>query len=288
MPEFSTIVSAGKKATHPYLPEIATIKRIINEAPNIKSFRLVMDDEEKMRQFFFKPGQVGQISVFGAGESTFAISSSPKRSEYVQFSVMKTGEVTTALFELSEGDKVGLRAPLGNWFPYEEMRGKNILFIGGGLGMAPLHSLITFVLENRLDHQRLRIIYGARTPNDLCFKRDIKTWQRRDDIEIVLTVDTEFPGWEHKIGFVPAVLAEEAPSPENTVAITCGPPAMIKFVLKELKKLGFKDENVITTLERRMKCGIGLCGRCNIGHKYICVDGPVFSLAELKKLPGEL
>ncbi|MBP8625387.1 MAG: FAD/NAD(P)-binding protein [Syntrophorhabdaceae bacterium] len=273
---------------NPYLPELATITNIIEETPNIKSFHVVFNDPEKMKGFRFEPGQVGQLSVFGVGESTFVINSPPTRMEYLQFSVMKAGEVTSAIHELYVGDQIGVRAPLGNWFPYEKMKGKRILFIGGGIGLAPLRTLILFMLDNRKDYDDITILYGARTPPDLCYKDDLKDWESRSDVNLILTVDTEYPGWDRRTGFVPTVLNEIAPSPKDTIAITCGPPIMIKFVLQNLVKLNFKDEQIITTLEKRMKCGIGICGRCNIGSKYVCKDGPVFSLDQLKSLPPEL
>ena len=273
---------------NPYLPELATIIKVIDETPNIKSFRVVFNDLERHKAFTFQPGQVGQLSIFGVGESTFVINSPPTRRDYLQFSVMRVGEVTTALHELHEGDQIGVRAPLGNWFPYEEMKGKRILFIGGGIGLAPLRTLILFMLDNRKDYDDITIIYGARTPPDLCYKDELKEWEERSDVNLILTVDTEYPGWDKRTGFVPTVLNEVAPSPDNTIAITCGPPIMIKFVLQNLAKLNFKDDAIITTLEARMKCGLGLCGRCNIGSKYICKDGPVFSLAQLKELRAEI
>ncbi len=273
---------------NPYLPELATIKHIIEETPNIKSFQVVFNDPERMDSFKYEPGQVGQLSVFGVGESTFVINSPPTRMEYLQFSVMKAGEVTAALHELYPGDQIGVRAPLGNWFPYESMKGKKILFVGGGIGMAPLRTLILYMLDNRQDYKDITIIYGARTPPDLCFKDDLKEWESRSDLELILTVDAEFPGWDKRVGFVPTVLNEVAPSPDDTIAITCGPPIMIKYVLQNLAQLKFPDENIITTLEARMKCGIGICGRCNLGSKYICKDGPVFSLAQLNELPGAI
>ena len=273
---------------NPYLPELGTVIKIIDETPNIKSFQVVLNDLEKMKSFSFEPGQVGQLSLFGAGESTFVINSPPTRMEYLQFSVMKAGEVSSALHDLAEGDQVGVRAPLGNWFPYEQMKGKKILFIGGGIGLAPLRTLILFMLDNRTDYGDITIIYGARTPNDLCYKDELKEWEARTDVNMILTVDNEFPGWDKRVGLVPNVLKEIAPSPENTVAITCGPPIMIKFTLQALSELKFNDEQIITTLEKRMKCGIGICGRCNIGSIYVCKDGPVFSLTQLKELPAEL
>jgi sulfhydrogenase subunit gamma (sulfur reductase) len=273
---------------NPYVPELVTITNIIEETPNIKSFQVVFNDPERMKTFTFEPGQVGQLSVFGVGESTFVINSPPTRMEYLQFSVMKAGEVTAALHELFPGDQMGVRAPLGNWFPYDMMKGKKILFIGGGIGLAPLRTLILYMLDNRSDYKDITIIYGSRTPPDLCYKEDLKEWEARSDVNLILTVDAEYPGWDKRIGFVPTVLNEVAPSPEDTIAITCGPPIMIKFVLQNLAKLNFKEEDIITTLEARMKCGIGICGRCNLGSKYICKDGPVFSLAQLREFPGAI
>lgn len=273
---------------NPYLPELVTITNIIEETPNIKSFQVVFDDPERIKTFRFEPGQVGQLSAFGVGESTFVINSPPTRMEYLQFSVMKAGEVTSGLHDLYVGDQMGLRAPLGNWFPYEAMKGRKILFIGGGIGLAPLRTLILFMLDNRSDYGDITIIYGARTPVDLCYKNDLEDWESRDDVELILTVDTEFPGWNKRVGFVPTVLNQIAPAADNTVAITCGPPIMIKYVLQGLAKLNFRDEDIITTLEKRMKCGIGLCGRCNIGSMYVCKDGPVFSLAQLREYPSEI
>lgn len=273
---------------NPYLPEIATILETVQETHNIKTFRVKFDDASKMASFTFQPGQVGQLSVFGVGESTFVINSPPTRMDYLQFSVMRAGEVTTKLHSLFAGDKIGVRAPLGNWFPYEEMRGKNILFIGGGIGMAPLRTLLLFMLDNRKDYGDITLLYGARTPDDMAFKAELPGWLSNPAMSTVLTVDREAPGWEHRVGLIPNVLLELNPSPANTVALTCGPPIMIKFTLEALKKLSFADEQIYTTLEKRMKCGVGICGRCNIGSSYVCVDGPVYTYARLKALPNEL
>lgn len=275
-------------SANPYLPDMATVVEVIEETPNIKSFRLILNDDDKMKAFSFQPGQVGQLSIFGAGESTFVINSSPTRMDYLQFSVMRVGEVTTRLHQLKPGDQIGVRAPLGKPFPVEDMQGKNVLFIGGGIGMAPLRTLFTYMLDKRSDFKDITLLYGARTPVDLTYQAELPEWLGRDDINTVLCVDNEYPGWEHKVGLIPNILLEMNPSPDNTVAITCGPPIMIKFTLQALKKLGFEDEQIITTLEKRMKCGVGICGRCNIGTKYVCQDGPVFTYAQLKQLPSEL
>ena len=273
---------------NPYLPDMATIVEVIQETHNIKTFRVVINNEERMKAFTFRPGQVGQLSVFGVGESTFAISSKPSEKEFIQFSVMKAGEVTRALHNLSVGDKVGVRAPMGNGFPLEAWKGKKILFVLGGIGSAALKATIEYTLEHRADYAGITILYGATHPTNFTYWYDVEEWQKRDDIELVLTIDRECEGWQCDVGLVPTVLERMAPRPENTIAITCGPPIMIKFALISFEKLGFAPEQTYTTLEKRMKCGIGICGRCNVGPKYVCVDGPVFSMAELKELPDEL
>ena len=273
---------------NPYLPAVATVIEVIRETHNIMTFRVVLDDEAQRQAFRFEPGQVGQLSLFGVGEATFVINSPPTRMEYLQFSVMRAGEVTAALHGLRAGDKVGVRAPLGNWFPYTELHGKDILLVAGGIGMAPLRTLLLYMLDNRKDYGTITLLYGARSPEDMAYSYELPEWLGSKDMHTVLTIDREAPDWKHKVGLIPTVLLEMNPSPKNTVAVICGPPIMIKFTIQALDKLTFAPEQILTTLERRMKCGIGICGRCNIGEKYVCVDGPVFSYAELKDLPNEL
>ena len=273
---------------NPYLPEVATILETVQETHNIKTFRVRFDDEAKMKAFKFEPGQVGQLSAPGIGESTFVINSPPTRMDYLQFSVMRAGEVTAKLHTLTAGDKIGVRAPLGNSVPVADMKGKDIVFVGGGIVMAPLRTLFLYMLDNRADFGKIRLLYGARSPLDMAFSAKLPEWTGRSDIETTLTIDREAEGWQHKVGLIPNVLLEMAPAADNCVAITCGPPIMIKFTLEALKKLGFADEQIVTTLEKRMKCGIGICGRCNIGTSYVCVDGPVYTYAQLKQLPNEL
>ena len=272
---------------NPFLPEVATIQEIIQETPTIRTFRVVLNDEDKMNRFSFQPGQVGQLSVFGAGESTFVINSPPTRKAYLQFSVMLVGELTGRLHQLSVGDQIGVRAPLGNSFPVEEMKGHDILLVAGGIGMAPLRTLLLYMLDNRRDYGDIMVIYGARSPEDLSYQYEFEEW-RKGNVNLVLTIDHESHGWEDRVGFVPMVLSEEAPNAFNRIAVTCGPPIMIKFVLRGLKELEYEDHQIITTLEKRMKCGIGICGRCNIGAKYVCADGPVFSYEALRRMMPEL
>jgi len=273
------------KDENPYKPEIATVVKVISETSNIVTIQVVIDDKDEREKFSFEPGQVGQISVFGFGESTFVINSPPSNKEYLQFSVMKAGVNTKAIHNLSEGEKIGIRAPLGNWFPYKEMEGKKIIFIGGGIGLAPLRPLICYMLENKENYGELTLLAAARSPEDFCFKDDIGSWDKSEDIKVISTIDTACDGWDKKVGLCPNILEALNPSPVNTIAITCGPPIMIKFTLAALDRLGFKEDMIYTTLERRMKCGVGKCGRCNIGEKFVCVDGPVFSLKQLNENP---
>ncbi|WP_415718751.1 FAD/NAD(P)-binding protein [Maridesulfovibrio sp.] len=274
--------------SNPYLPAMATIQEVIQETPNIMTFRVTLNDPKIKESFTFEPGQVGQLSAFGIGESTFVINSSPTRMDYLQFSVMRTGEVTEKLHTLSAGDQIGVRAPLGNHFPYEDMKDKDIVFVGGGIGMAPLRTLLYYMLDNRKDYGKITLLYGARSPVDMAYQYELPEWLERDDLDTHLTIDAEYEGWEHNVGLIPNVLLDIAPKPENSVAITCGPPIMIKFTVQALAKLGFKDEQIVTTLEKRMKCGVGICGRCNIGTSYVCQDGPVYTYDQLKKLPNEM
>ena len=273
---------------NPYLPEMATVIETIQETHNIKTFRVRLDDEEKMNSFTFQPGQVGQLSVFGVGEATFVINSPPTRMDYLQFSVMRAGEVTEALHRIEAGDKIGVRAPLGNHFPYNDWKGKDIYFIGGGIGMAPIRTIMLYLLDNRKDYGKISLLYGARSPQDMAYSYELDDWTGRGDLHTTLTIDNPSEGWNGCVGLIPNVLLEQAPSPDNCIAVLCGPPIMIRFTLEALKKLNFPDDQILTTLERRMKCGIGICGRCNLGEKYVCVDGPVFSYSELRALPNEL
>ncbi len=277
-----------KPQGNPYKPMPATVAEVIQETGNIKTLRVILDNAEDMESFTYEPGQVGQLSVFGAGESTFVINSPPSRKDYLQFSVMQAGEVTAAIHRLSPGDKVGVRAPLGNFFPYNDWKGKDIFFVGGGIGMAPIRTIMLHLLERKADYGKISLLYGARSPRDMAFSYELEDWLRRPDLDCTLCIDAPFEGWEHKVGLIPNVLLELNPDPANCVAVLCGPPIMIKFTVQALQKLNFAPENIVTTLEKRMKCGIGICGRCNIGGRYVCVDGPVFTWKELQELPPEL
>ncbi len=275
---------------NPYKPWLASIENIIDEVDGeraVKTFKLKFKDKKIQEAFSFKPGQCIMVSLFGIGECMFAISSSPTQKKHVEISVMRHGKVTSALHEAKIGDTIGVRGPYGNSFNVEKWVGKNMVFIGGGIGQAPLRSVIQYIINNRDRYGRIDIIYGARSSNDLCFKEELVALEKKGDINVHLSVDKKEKGWTRFIGFVPDNLLKISPSPENTIAITCGPPIMIKFVIENLLKLGFPADRIFTTLEMRMKCGIGKCGRCNIGNIYVCKEGPIFSYQQLQNMKGE-
>ena len=272
-----------------YKPYLAEIKEVIDETPDTRTFKLQLKDPETAKSFNFKAGQFAEYSVFGEGESTFCIASSPTRPEFIECSFKVYGKVTQALNRMNQGDTIGFRGPYGNWFPLDEMKGRNVIFIAGGIGLAPVRCVIDNVLDLRKDFKDITIVYGARSVSDLVYKSELKEWAARPDIKTVITVDPggETEGWNGEIGFVPTIVEKIAPKSENTVAVICGPPVMIKFTMPVLTKLAFKDENVYTTLENRMKCGFGKCGHCMVGKTYVCKDGPVFRYDELLLMPME-
>ncbi|MEE9614062.1 MAG: FAD/NAD(P)-binding protein [Thermodesulfobacteriota bacterium] len=269
-----------------YLPHLVTIEDVRDEAPDIRTFRLVFKDEAHREAFDFKAGQFALYSAFGLGESTFCVASSPTRKGYVECTFRRTGRVTGALAELSVGDTMGFRGPYGNWFPIDEWKGKNLVFVAGGIALPPVRSVIWNCLDRRADFGDITIVYGAKTVEDLVYKHELAEWDAMADVNLVQTVDPggETDDWKGEVGFVPTVLEEAAPKPENTIAVMCGPPIMIKFSLQSLEKLGFSPDNVYTTLENKMKCGVGKCGRCNVGDIYICKEGPVYTATEVKKM----
>ncbi|RPI06843.1 MAG: heterodisulfide reductase subunit F [Ignavibacteriae bacterium] len=276
-------------STNIYKPYLMQIEKILDEAPGVKTFRLRFTDDEEKNQFRFQTGQFGEYSIFGEGESTFCIASSPTRKDYIECTFRQTGRVTSALARKEEGDVIGFRGPYGNTFPIEKWKGKNLLFIAGGIALPPLRSVIWNVLDLRDQFKDITILYGARSVADLVYKYELDEWSARTDLKLVTTVDPggETPEWKGKVGFVPSVLDWMEPSSEQTVAVVCGPPVMIKFTFPELLKLGFTPDTIFTTLENRMKCGVGKCGRCNVGKVYVCKDGPVFTYQQLQELPAE-
>ncbi len=274
-----------------YIPSLTKIKSIVteNKANDIKTIELEFVKEEDYKAFDYIPGQFAEVNVIGKGECPIGIASSPTEEGTIKFTIKKMGTVTSAIHNAEVGDTIGIRGPLGNGWPMEELKGKNIVVIGGGFAFSTLRSLVLYILDekHRKDFGNITVIYGNRNSAEVLYIDVLEEWEKRDDIEVVLTIDRPEDNWKKKVGFVAAVVKDVAPSPDNAIAIICGPPIMIRTAVAELVEFGWKDEQILNSLEMRMKCGIGKCGRCNIGNKYVCTDGPVFSLAELKKMPNE-
>ena len=284
MPDTPTISTRPNLAvsTELTLPSLATIKGIRDLATNIKLIQVQLDDPDARKNFSYSPGQFVEISIFGVGESPFGLASSSDRGDMLDFAVSRVGTVTDALFRLDVGDQIGLRGPLGNGFPMEEFKGKNILVLGGGIGGAPLRPIIQTILDNRKDYGTMTILWAARSPDLLVFTEEYDGWRAQPDVEMHLTVDKAPEEWEHEEGLITALLEKINPSPKNTITVTCGPPIMIKFTMMTLEKLGFQPKQNWVTLEAKMKCGIGKCGRCNLDKTYICTDGPVFCFKDVQ------
>jgi len=267
-----------------YTPDLAIIEKISDEAEGIKTFTLEFKDPEIKESFDYRPGQFVELTIFGVGEAPISITSSPVNKGYLELSVAAVGKVTRALHLRKEKNVVGLRGPYGNGFPFDEVKGKNILFVGGGIGAAPLRSLINQMLAYRDNFAKISILYGARESRFLCFINDLERWGKTEDSEVLLTVDAPDANWRGNVGVVGSLLPKIDIDVKNTVAFICGPPIMIHFIILDLLKMGFGEDKIITTMERRMECGLGKCGHCNIGKSYVCLDGPVFSYQQLREL----
>jgi NAD(P)H-flavin reductase len=323
-----------------YKPYLMNVVEVAKETYDTQTMKLQFQDEAVAKSFNFKAGQFGLYSAFGEGESTFCIASAPTKKGYIECTFRKSGRVTKALANAEVGNTIGFRGPYGNYFPVEQFAGRDIVFIAGGIGLAPIRSVIWNCLDLRDKFKNITIVYGARTVADLVYTRELPEWAKYPNVNLVKAVDPggetivrlpvklqpTTPGspsavndkgvlqpripssnsltfklleynslrsncqsevWDGKVGLVPKILEEANPDSRNAVALVCGPPIMIKFTLPVLDKLGFSPDNIYTTLENRMKCGIGKCGRCNVGKVYVCKEGPVFTARQLKELPAE-
>lgn len=272
-----------------YLPYQMRITDVVEEAPLIKTFRLEFLNPQDSESFSFRTGQFAEYGVFGEGESTFCIASPDTRNGYIQCTFRSMGRVTKALANCDINDVIGLRGPFGNSFPIEQWYGKDVVFVTGGIALPPLRSVIWTLLDQREKFGKITIYYGARSVADLVYKNELKEWMDRSDVELFLTVDPggETPDWQHRVGFVPTVLENNPPSSQNAVAVVAGPPILIKMSMPILSGCGIADKDIYTTLENRMKCGVGKCGHCTVGKTYVCKDGPVFTYEDVLQMPLE-
>ena len=269
-----------------YLPKVAVIDRVMDEIAEVKTFYWHFDDPAEQGAFSrFRPGQFAQVSLFGVGEFPASLPPSPTEEETF-FTIRQVGSCTAALHKLTAGDKFAVRGPYGNGFPMENYYGKNLVFVAGGIGLIPLRSCIVYALKHRDKYERIQIYYGSKTPKELMYVADLHKWEKSAGIECSLTVDRAEEGWTGNVGVVGSLFRKpgvQVPV-DNTIAFVCGPPVMFRFVIQDLLELGFQERNIVSTLERYMKCGVGKCGHCCIGMAYVCADGPVFTYEQIKKL----
>ena len=265
---------------NPYLPVEATVEKIIDETPDIKTFVL-----KPRREIKFRTGQFVQLTIPGIGEAPFTPSSSPHQTEKIELTVMKAGLLTDKLHEMGEGEIVGIRGPYGRGYPIDDFYDKEVLILGGGVGMAPLRSLLLTLLEDVDKFRRIVLCYGARTPEDIVYKYIFPEWKKKERLEILRSVDKAAPGWQETEGLVTVLLDKVKMNLRNSVAVVCGPPIMMKFSTLKLMDLGYKPENIYLSMEKNMSCGLGKCGHCALGKYYVCKDGPVFRYDLIKDIP---
>lgn len=272
-----------------YMPSPMEVLEVTRHTVDVKSVKIRFKDAGAQERFSFRVGQFGLFSAFGVGESTFNICSSSGWKDHFEFCFRNTGRVTEALWRVEPGETIGFRGPYGNSYPMEAWEGKDLVFVGGGIAMPPIRCAIWYALENRAKYGKIHVVYGARTVGDLVFKDELDTWAGHPNVNVLKTVDPggQTPEWDGKVGFVPTVLKEAGIDCSNAVGLVIGPPVMIKFSLPVLAEGGMKDENIYTSLENRMKCGVGKCGRCNCGPVYVCKEGPVFAKTQMDAMPAD-
>ncbi len=269
------------------VPEVAVIDEIRDEIEDVRTFYFSFENGDVGRSFRVKSGQFVMCTVFGAGEFAVSLPFSPE-GDRPHLSVRQVGKATRALHELGAGDKIGLRGPFGNGFPFAELQGRNIIYAAGGIGIIPLRSSIVHVLQHRRDFGRIILLYGARSPKDHMYKYMIDEWRKIPGFEVHVAIDRAEPGWTGEVGFVHTLVAKASVPVKDTTAFVCGPPVMFNSVIKELLASGLKDDAIISTLERHMKCGIGKCQHCAIGRTLVCTDGPVYTYKQIKTLGEQI
>jgi NAD(P)H-flavin reductase len=275
---------------NPYLPHLMRIADAREETHDVRTLRLDFVEEGVGESLTWRAGQFGHFSVFGQGESVFTIANPPTRPGRIECTFRRSGKVTEALRDLSTGQTVGFRGPFGNSFPVEDWYGKDLAFVGGGIGMAAVAGPLRLVLDERDRFGEVLVLNGARTSGDLVYDDEMREWAAMEGVRVVRTVDPggETPGFDGEVGLIPDVFEGLGLDPQGRVVVVCGPPVMLRFMLLALERLGYTPDQVVTTLENKMKCGLGLCGRCNVGRFVVCRDGPVVTWADLKRLPADM
>ena len=265
-------------------PSEAIIKDIIDENSTIKTFVVELTEPEQAKAFSYMPGQFVMVSIAHQGEAPISISSSPTQSGPFHLSIRKAGRLTSVMHNMAVGDFIGIRGPYGRSFPMKELENRDLLIVAGGIGLAPMRSVINYCVDNSSRYNSLTLLYGSRTPSDIAFKKDLAKWEKHPLVDVRLTVDMAEPGWNGNVGLVTSLLEDVEIDNKTHSALLCGPPIMIDAVSQILQNKGLEPKNIITTLERNMKCGIGLCGHCYMNGVYICKKGPVFTLEQLNQL----
>jgi len=272
---------------HTYRPRPAKVIKIIDEAPGIKTFRLRFEMQKDRKRFSFLPGQFGLFSLMGIGEATFSMCSPPRQKD-IEISVRNVGDVTNAMFSMQKGDVIGVRGPYGKGFPVGDIKGKDIVIVAGGIGFPPLASAVEYIIQRRKNYGKVYVYYGVHAPEDIVYRYKKERWLK-SGIKIFTTVEKKTGGWRGPVGLVTDGLKKlKLADVQNAAGLSCGPPIMLKFVSQELRTLGLEPDSIFLSLERLMQCGIGKCGHCNIGDKYVCRDGPVFSLSELRYMQEDV
>jgi len=265
---------------NPFRPWPARITSITELTAKEKLFEVRLIDERAREAFDFTAGQFIELSIFGVGEAPISISSAPSKQGFIELCIREVGTVTSAIHRMRCGDVVGIRGPFGRGFPFDEMTGQDILVVAGGLGIAPLKSLINHIHDERHLFGNVTILLGAQTPSDILFRQEFDMWKHRQDFNLIMTVDQPDDGWDGEVGRVTRLFDSLEIDPQNTYGVICGPPVMYPFVVEEMRKKELHVDRIYVSLERRMKCGIGMCGHCAVGHQYVCIEGPVFSYWE--------
>jgi sulfhydrogenase subunit gamma (sulfur reductase) len=274
-------MAKGAAAPSPYVPRMARILSADQMTETERFFRIELEDGQPLG---YEPGQFVEVSVFGMGEAPISISSSPTQGKVFELCVRNAGTVTGALMKFNKGDRLGIRGPFGNHFPYEEMKGEDVLFVAGGLGLAPTRSLIRYCLDNRKDYRNVTILVGAREPKLLLFRDELDAWTKRTDAKTLVTVDRCGPDWKGCTGVITRLFKQVKLDAAKTWAVIVGPPVMFKFAVLEALAEGIRENRIICSLERHMKCGVGKCGHCQIRGVYVCRDGPIFTYEQVKRL----